>query len=216
MDSVVIAYQKFRSPEAAQPLLALLDEQRIAYEAHHAPARFSAVLGTTSAEQFVVSLLPKDFTRVRQLEEAQAAASQPDLPSDYYLFGFSNPELWELLGQPDAWSSRDVALAAQLLRERGQNVSDDILQHLRDLHAKNLAAPNPRPTAWIVAGYLLALLGGVFGLGIGWSLWRYRKTLPDGRQVPGFAPADRAHGRRILWLGAAGVVFWVAVRIMAG
>lgn len=216
MDSVVIAYQKFRSPEAAQSLLALLDEKRVAYETHHAPPRFSAVLGTTSAEQFVVSLLPEDFTRVRRLEEAQAVASPPNLPSDYYLFQFSNPELWELLGQPDAWSSHDVALAAQLLRERGQDVSDATLHNLRARHTARLAVPNPRPTGWIVVGYGLALLGGVFGLGIGWSLWRYRKTLPDGRQVPGFAPADRAHGRRILWLGVAGVVFWVAVRIMAG
>jgi len=216
MDSVVLAYQKFPTPEAAQPLLALLDAQRIAYEAHHSRQRFNAVLGTTSAEQFVVSLLPEDFTRVRQLEESQAASTPSDFPSDYYLFKFTNQELWELLSQPDAWSSHDVALATQVLRERGQDVSDHILQNLRALHTENLATPNPRPTAWIVAGYLLALAGGVFGLGIGWSLWRYRKTLPDGRQVPGFAPADRAHGVRILWLGVAGVVFWVAVRIVAG
>ncbi|MFD1466865.1 hypothetical protein ACFQ48_01415 [Hymenobacter caeli] len=216
MGSVVIAYQKFRSPEAAQPLLALLDAHRVAYETDHLPARFSAVLGTTSAEQFVVRLLPEDFTRVRRIEEAQAAAALPNFPSDYYLFKFSTPELWELLGQPDAWSSHDVALAAQVLRERGQDVSDQILQNLRAQHTARLAAPNPSPTAWIAAGYGLALLGGVFGLGIGWSLLRYRKTLPDGRQVPGFAPADRAHGRRILWLGAAGVVFWVAVRVMMG
>lgn len=216
MDSAVLAYQKFRSPEAAQPLLALLDAHRIAYETHHAPPRFSAVLGTTSAEQFVVSLLPGDFTHVRQLEEAQAAASPAELPSDYYLFNFTNQELWELLSQPDAWSSHDVALAAQVLRERGEEVSDRILQNLRARHTENLAAPNPRPTAWIVTGYLLALAGGVFGLGIGWSLWRYRKTLPDGRQVPGFAPADRAHGVRILWLGVAGVLFWVAARVLAG
>lgn len=216
MDSVVIAYQKFPSPEAAQPLLTLLDAHRIAYEAHHTRPRFNAVLGITAAEQFVVSLLPKDFTRVRQLEESQAASTPSNFPSDYYLFSFTNQELWELLGQPDAWSSHDVALAAQLLRERGQEVTNRILQDLRILHTENLAAPNPRPTAWIVAGYVLALLGGVFGLGIGWSLWRYRKTLPDGRQVPGFAPADRAHGVRILWLGVGGVIFWVAVRIMAG
>ncbi|MGI4885186.1 MAG: hypothetical protein ACRYFR_09530 [Janthinobacterium lividum] len=216
MDSVVIAYQNFPTPEAAQPLLALLDAHRIAHEAHHTRPRFSAVLGTTSAEQFVVSLLPEDFARVRQLEESQAASTPSNFPSDYYLFTFTNQELWELLSQPDAWSSHDVALTTQLLRERGEDVSDHILQNLRARHTENLAAPNPRPTAWIIAGYVLALAGGVFGLGIGWSLWRYCKTLPDGRQVPGFAPADRAHGVRILWLGVAGVLFWVAVRVLAG
>ena len=59
------------------------------------------------------------------------------------------------------------------------------------------------PTGWIIAGYVLALLGGFISMGIGWSLWRYRKTLPDGRQVPGFSENDRYQGRVILLLGGA-------------
>ena len=210
----MLVYHTYPNRAVAQSLLTLLDEQRIAYTIDHAPARFSAALGMASAEQFVVSLRPEDFTRVRQLEEDHAEDSLAELPADYYLFQFSNAELWDLLAQPAAWSSHDVALAARLLRERGETVTDDTLQTLRLYNTATLAAPDPSPTGWIIAGYALAVLGGVFGMGIGWSLRRYRKTLPDGRQVPGYAEADRAHGTRMLALGAVGLVFWLVVRTL--
>lgn len=209
-----IAYHAYPNPAVAQDLLALLEEQHILYKQHYAPPRFSVITGTTTAEEFVISLRPEDFTRVRALEEAQADAALAQLPSDYYLFGFSNAELWELLRQPAAWSSHDVALASRLLRERGETVTDDRLRQLRQQHTEALAAPAPSPTGWIVAGYALALLGGVIGVGIGWSLWHYRKTLPDGRQVPGYSARDQAHGRRIFWLGVGFVALYLALRLL--
>lgn len=71
----LFACHAYPSPAVAEPLVALLDEHGIAYQAHHAPARFGAVLGATSTEQFVVvSLRPRDFGRVRQMEDRQASA----------------------------------------------------------------------------------------------------------------------------------------------
>ena len=216
----LIAYYAYPNPAVAQNLLTLLDEQQILYTTDHAPARFNAALSVTSTEQFVVRLRPDDFTRVRQLEEQQAAAALAidELPSDYYLFTFSNAELWELLGQPNAWSSHDVALASRLLRERGETITDDALQTLRAQHTAALAVPDPSPTGWIVAGYALALMGGVIGMAIGWSLWRYRKTLPDGREVPGFSENDRYQGRVILVLGGATLALelglWLLMKLL--
>ena len=206
-----LAYQTYPNPALAQDVLALLDAHRIPYRTHHAPARFSAVLGTTTAEQFVLSLPPADFTRVRQLEEAQAGDTLAQLPVDYYLFQFSNAELWDLLAQPAAWSSHDVALAGRLLRERGEPVAEATLRDLRQQHTAALATPDPPPTGWLLAGYAFALLGGLLGIGIGWGLWHYRKTLPDGRQVPGYDAATRAHGRQILVLGIGSLLGWLAL-----
>ncbi len=210
----LITYRTFPNLAVAAPLLALLDDQRIAYATDHAPARFNAALGVASDEQFVVRLRPDDFTRVRQLEEQQAADSLGELPSDYYLFAFSNAELWELLAQPDAWSSHDVALATRLLRERGETVTDAALLALRTQHTAMLAAPDASPTGWIVAGYALSVLGGILGMAIGWSLWRYRKTLPDGRTVPGFSEIARYHGRVMLALGSATLALGLGLRLL--
>ncbi len=217
--SDLLTFRTYPNPAVAAPLLALLDEARIAYTTDHALARFNAALGVASDEQFVVRLRPGDFRDAHLLEEYQASIDldTSELPNDHYLFGFSNAELWELLAQPAAWSAPDVALAARLLRERGEAVTDEILQALRTQHTAALAAPDPSPTGWIVAGYALALLGGVIGMAIGWSLWRSRKTLPDGRQVPGFSEGDRYHGRVILAFGSATLgltlLLWVLARL---
>jgi hypothetical protein len=210
----LLVYQTYPNQAVAQGLLALLDEQRIAYTTDHAPARYNAALGMASEENFVVRLRPDDFTRVRQLEEKQATDSLGELPTDYYLFAFGNAELWELLGQPDAWSSHDVALATRLLRERGETVTDEALLALRARHTAALAAPNASPTGWIVAGYAFSVLGGILGMAIGWSLWRYRKTLPDGRTVPGFSAADRYHGRVMLALGGTTLALALVLRLL--
>ena len=209
-----IVYHTYPNPAVAQPLLTLLDAQAVLHKTSHLPPYFNAIFATTVAEQFVVSLRPEDFTRVRALEEAQAATALAELPSDYYLFDFSNAELWELLREPAAWSSHDVALASRLLRERGETVTDNALQALRQQHNDTLARPAPSPTGWIVAGYVLALLGGVFAIGIGWSLWHYRKTLPTGEQVPGYSAPDIAHGQRIFWLGLTVFILSLAMRML--
>jgi len=212
--SDLLAYHSYPNPAVAQSLVALLEEHGIEFKTHHAPARFSAVLGATTPEQFVVSLRPEDFVRVRQLEESHAADSLAELPADYYLFGFSNAELWEVLSQPAAWSSHDVALASRLLRERGETVTEDTLKELRARHTASLATPSPSPTALILAGYVLALLGGLVGIAIGWSLRRHRKTLPDGRQVLAYSAADQAHGLRIMVLGTVVLLAWIALRLL--
>ena len=214
MPADLLVYQTYPNQAVAQGLLTLLDDQRIVYTTDHAPARFNAALGMASDEQFVVRLRPDDFTRVRQLEEKQAADSLGELPSDYYLFAFSNAELWELLAQPDAWSSHDVALATRLLRERGETLTDEALLALRTRHTAALAAPDASPTGWIVAGYALSVLGGILGMAIGWSLWRYRKTLPDGRTVPGFSETARYHGRVMLALGSATLALGLGLRLL--
>ena len=209
-----IAYHTYPNPAVAQSLLTLLDEQGILYQRHHTQPRFSVITGTSVAEQFVISLRPEDFTRVRELEEAQAATTLGELPVDYYLFSFSNAELWDLLREPAAWSSHDVALASRLLRERGETVTDETLRTLRQQHTAALAAPSPNSSGWVRAGYVLALLGGLLGVAIGWSLWHDRKTLPDGRQVATYSAADQAHGQRIFWLGVAVLLLVLALRLL--
>ena len=91
----LITFRTYPNPAVAQPLLALLDTQGVAYTIDHAAARFNAALGVASDEQFVLRLRPEDFTRVRQLEDEQAAAALAgaEVPADHYLFTFSNAEL---------------------------------------------------------------------------------------------------------------------------
>lgn len=215
MDSF-LAYQDFPSPEVAQPLLDLLRQHGVAFETNYEPARFSAVFGKTTTPHFVVRLHAADFEPVRQLEETANVRLLAQLPSDHYLFGFSDEELMELLARPDEWNGLDVALASRLLRERGRDVSPEAVQQLRQRRVAELARPADSSGAWIAAGYGFALLGGLVGLFIGLHLFSHQKILPDGRRVPAFSAADRRHGRRIFALSLASVLLWTGIQVAYG
>ncbi|MGI4834764.1 MAG: hypothetical protein ACRYFK_15015 [Janthinobacterium lividum] len=56
-----------------------------------------------------------------------------------------------------------------------------------------------------MAGYGLALLGGLFSSLVGAQLYFHRRALPDGRRTYAYSAPDQAHGLQMLVLGA--VVF---------
>jgi hypothetical protein len=200
-------FQTFASAEAAQPLLAALEQQGIV--AHTAFDNGQMAFDPSFANnhltsKFTVKLALADFEQGSQLlaDLNKDALSQAN-PS-HYLFAFSDEELFDLLVKPDEWSAFDVALASQLLRQRGRDISADTLQLLRRHRVATLAKPDSYHDheAWIIRGYLSALLGGFFGVLIGYQLYTHYKQLPDGRRVPAYSPRDRVHGMRIMVLGA--------------
>ncbi|MDJ0366628.1 hypothetical protein QMK33_15835 [Hymenobacter sp. H14-R3] len=213
------AFQTFASAEAAQPLLAMLAQQGIVArtDADNGQMAFdSSFANNRLVSKFTVKLQLADFERGGQLlaDVNQHAISQAD--PNHYLFTFSDEELFDLLVKPDEWSSFDVALAGQLLRERGHDVSADTLRLLRQHRVAELAQPDKDHKMWILGGYVSALLGGFFGLLIGYQLYFHRKELSDGRYVPAYSPTDRVHGLRILVLSIIMLLLLVSVRVMQG
>lgn len=209
-------FQTFASAEAAQPLLALLARQGIAARtaADNGQVAFDPSFANNQlTSKFIVKLQLADFERASQLlaDLNQHALSQAD--PDHYLFGFSDEELFDLLVKPDEWSSFDVALAGQLLRQRGRDVSADTLRLLRQHRVAELAQPDKDHKTWILGGYISALLGGFFGLLIGYQLYFHRKLLPDGRRVYAYSAHDRVHGLRILVLAIIMLLLVVSLRI---
>ncbi|WBA42118.1 hypothetical protein [Hymenobacter canadensis] len=213
MPSEFIQYQTFLTAEAAQPLLQLLKQQEIPFETSSDQHSFDPAFAYNATRaQFTVKLRQQDFLTARGLEAAVNEQRTTEVEDDHYLFGFTDDELFDILAKPDEWSNFDVTLARRILQQRGRDVSEDTVQLLRQNRLAALARPEKSQRTWIVAGYALALLGGVIGLFIGWHLASHKKLLPDGRQVPAFAAADQTHGRRILALGAVSLVIWTALR----
>lgn len=210
-------FQTYATAEDAQPLLAVL-------AAHHIEARTNTDNGKLAVDPafanneriatFLVKLQVADFEPARRLLDDlnQAAVTQAD--PGHYLFGFSDTELFDVLTKPDEWSSFDVALASHLLRQRGRDVSADTLALLRQHRVAELARPEESHKAWIALGYFSALLGGAFGLLIGWQLQFHRKTLPDGRRVFAYSDGDRKHGLRILILGMVVLGGIIVLRVL--
>ena len=55
---------------------------------------------------------------------------------------------------------------------------------------------------------VIAVVGGVAGLFLGWSYWRSTKTLPNGERVPSYDEASRKHGKQIFYAGVGFAVLY--------
>ena len=210
-----LPYQSFANAAVAQGLLTLLRHHHILYEPALDEPAFSLNMAYNPTDtRFVVRLRADDFEAAQQLEDAlnQHLTTRPD--PGHYLFAFTDEELFDILVKADEWNSYDVALAGQLLRQRGREVSADTIRLLRQHRMDELARPEPTQKTWIVAGYFFAILGGFLGLLIGWHLHYHSKTLPNGTQVRAFSARDRVHGYRILLLSVFGLFISILLRII--
>lgn len=200
--SAFLQYQSFISPDAAQPLIELLFKHGILFETDYDKPAYDPKMAFNEAEnRFVVRLQPADFQTARALEDQAGEDLAATADPDHYLFGFTDDELFEVVVKRDEWSSLDVALAGRILRQRGRDVTPDTMRLLRQYRAVELTKPEAGQKSSIIAGYLLALLGGVIGIIIGLNLLYAKKKLVDGSQGPAYSEADRAHGFRIILLG---------------
>lgn len=212
-------FQTYSSPTAAQPLLAALDRENIPYQTEYDAGQTSSALdasfGTSqNIHKFVVKVPLAEFERAQTVLADLYRAALDQLDPGHYLFSFTDDELFDMLARPDEWSGLDVALAGQLLRQRGRDISPDTLRLLRQRRVAELARPDADNSGRIIAGYLTALLGGFLGIFFGADLYFSRRQLASGQYVPTYSPADRVHGLRILVLSAVMFVVLFAVRLL--
>jgi hypothetical protein len=208
-------FQTYASAEAAQPLLAALAQQGLDYRTSVDNGQLAfdpSFANNRLISKFIVKLRLADFERGSQVLETLNADALSQVSSGHYLFKFSDEELFDIVMKPDEWSAFDVTLATQLLRQRGRDISPDTLRLLRQHRVAELAQPDQEHRAWVAGGYIMARLGGLFGVMIGYQLYFHRKQLPDGRRVYAYSAADRVHGLRILVLAAVSLVGWLALR----
>jgi hypothetical protein len=152
-----------------------------------------------------------DFEKANKIQEDQADEILLNINKDHYLFEFTNEELHEILEKPDEWNPIDYKLAQKLLKERGQEVNENLLKSLKQERINELSKPEKGQGSWIIIGYIFSLLGGFLGILIGWFLWTLMKTLPTGEKIYLYSENDRKHGKRIFIIGM--IVFPVALII---
>lgn len=136
------------------------------------------------------------------------------LSSDHYLHGFSDAELMDILLHSDEWSMEDVFGAQQVLGQRGKAVPDDLIAAARASRIRGLRNPAPPQTAFVVLGYVSALLGGLLGIAIGWYINTAMKILPNGERVPVYRIEDRRHGARLFAIGVTVALGLLAYRLV--
>ncbi len=210
MEPEFITYQKFNDPAFAEELTAQLDEHGIKYLVEEESFRFDPSLVLSNApKEYAVKIKSEDFEKVNDLLKLNEAKNVEGVEKDYYLFSFTDDELMEVITKADEWSAFDVVLSRKILIDRGKAISDNEITQIHEQRVEELRKPDPPQTFWIVVGYAASLLGGVIGIFIGWHIYTYKKTLPDGERVYGYTGRDRWHGRAIFYLSI--VVFAAAI-----
>jgi len=123
-----------------------------------------------------------------------------ELDPDYYLFTFSNEELNEIIQKPDEWSNQDYVIAKKILRDRGENITDEDIQGIRSARLNELSRPEQEESSWIFLGYLMSVVLPVAGLVMGILFSTSKKVLPDGNKLLIYDSKTRSHGSKMIFI----------------
>jgi hypothetical protein len=200
---MITVFRKYPTQQQAEDTLALLTRHRVpaSLVVNNAVGLLDAnFLGSPVINKYEVKIAPVDFERAEKILAAYVAESMENIEEDYYLYTFSEEELYEVLTNADEWSEYDYQLAQTILRQRGKPVLPEQLVKLKKQRLAQLAHPEPNQRGWIIAGYIFAALGGLLGIFIGYHIWTSRKILPNGEQVYSYQETDRKHGKTIFVL----------------
>jgi len=215
MTTDFVTFQRFNDRTAALALAETFRENGIECGLEDVSENFDVSFANNEINKdFRIKLKPVDFERADTLLLQLAEKDLADIDPGYYIFDFSNEELEEIIEKQDEWSSLDFLLAKKILKERGVEVNVSQMQAFKEKRLEALAKPEESPKVLIVAGYILAFLGGLIAIIIGAYLRTHKRTLPNGERVFGYAASDRAHGERILIIGVLGLILSAVYQFM--
>ncbi len=216
MNDQFLTYRKFTDLALAENLATTLKDNNIEFELEDNSAVLynpAMIADEMFSNEFCVKVRKEDFEKVDALLTDVAEGSIDEVDPDHYLFAFTNDELMEVLINYDEWNTFDVALARKLLMDRGCTINDQEMASIKQARIKELEKPEKPQTTWVILGYVFVLLGGVLGMFIGWHLSRYKRTLPNGKQIYAYQESDRIHGQRIFVLGIVLLVITLGYKI---
>lgn len=216
MNDTFSVFRKYPIIEQAKELEMLLSENniKVLLTDNIAPIDPS-FSGSTLQNQFEIKIPVSDFEKAEKILQKDAEKLIDAVEKDYYLFSFSDDELYEILLKSDEWNEFDYSLAQKILTERGKSIDEDLLKALKKQRIELLSQPEENQRPWIITGYVLAFFGGFLGIVIGYLLWTSKKTLPDGQKVFSYNENDRKHGKSIFYIGLIIIPFYMAIKILA-
>jgi hypothetical protein len=207
-------FEKYPSVENAAALVALLEEHGIEYKLEENRRGFDPTFAHHPfITDVVVKVRPGDFARVHQLMEENAMHQTMDPDEAHYLRQFSTEELLEVLRKPEEWSKNDVALARRMLEEQGVAIPTEEVRQWQEAHREEIRKPVAGSRGWIIAGFLLALLGGWIAIAMGWNYYANTKTDPTGQKYPTYDPPTRRTGLIMMGVGSLSLVTWWLFRL---
>ncbi len=212
-----VVFQSFPNKQSAMDFISILIENDILYEYEEFFTIPSSTFITEneSIKVIQVKIQQKDFRKVDQILTDMNQDEFNDLPAEYYLLSFGKDELLEVIEKSDEWSKFDYLLAIKLLKEKGVEVNETSINKMKEERLDSLSEPDKNQIFWIVLGYVSALLGGLFGVFIGYHLFTSKKVVPNGDKVFRYTATNRKHGQIIFGIGSVLFVIVLLLRILS-
>jgi hypothetical protein len=210
MQDKFLTFKRLNDEAAADDLTQHLKEFDIPFIIEDTDKFFDPTFARDPMQRDIfIKLHPQDFVKAQQRLDEYYKGLIKNINSDYYLFGFTNDELIDILAKPDEWGDFDRQLSEQILKNRGVAIAAEQLAALKNKRHDELSKPASSGNNWVVVGSLMLCLGGFVAMFVGWHLYKSKKTLPDGSSIYIFNEADRQKGKLIFIL--ASIVFALTI-----
>lgn len=205
---LTFSLRKVRSLEEAESIVVALDAKGIPAEMILDGGIVDPIfIGSTPSNKYEILVREEDKESADVIFWQWAQDAIDQIPKTYHLYDYSSAELTQILVESTEWNELDVLLAEKILRDRKVDINLGEIEQHRVARKKKLAEPQNGQTAWIVIGYIFAVLGGFIGMLLGYSLWKARKRMPDGEKMPAYTEDVRNHGK---------IIFFIALVVFSG
>ena len=212
MSQNYVSFKKYPDAKEARAIQQLLIDNGIECTFIDGGSAMGSAMSGELSKEYELQLHPDNFEQAQTLLEKEAEGMIANLPEDYYLLSFTNEELHDVVVKHYEWSEFDYMLARKLLAERGHGIDDAHIKSMRIEELNQLAKPEKDQKGWVIAGYVLALLGAFLGIVTGYVLWTSQKTLPNGEMVYTYSEKDRKSGKNIFILSIVMALIYIALR----
>jgi len=209
--SSFVTYRKFKNSTEALPFLQKLDENNVQYYVENIapPVDVTFTGGNQMEDTIAVKISPDQFDKADQIMMLEAQQLKELLPHDYYLYGFTDQELEDILRNFDEWNEMDYIWANKILQERDRHYSDEDLTRMKSEKIAKLRTPEKGDSFWMAMGFLASISGGLLGILMGYHYLKFKKTLPNGERVKAYTEDTRRKGKLMYLLGIAFLIFYL-------
>lgn len=210
-----------------EEVASILDVHSINYEVISNEKDFNPNFITDTNKIDYQLLIDKDDFDVANKAISDYYARETSMPEGYYLLDYSNDELKEILSKKDEWNEFDYGAANKILKDRGENITDEELNSIDKSRLDFLRNEYENPQEvknYIIIGYIFAIVGCLLSLiwgmlifvsyAIAVAIIKLRKQLPSGESIYYFNGKDRKHGKRILILSLVFTSIWISIFII--
>lgn len=210
-----ITFHKFNLLEDAQELISTLKKNDIKVQIEDtSPPVDITFSGNQLQNEIRIKVKQSDVGIANQILEKQAEQLIDKFPNDYYLYDFTDNELIEIIEKSDEWSKEDYMLSQKILKDRGNEISKEEIEKIKQKRIEYLRTPEKGHIGWLIFGFISAVLGGLLGIFIGWFHWDFKKTDPTGQQFYAYDQQTRKTGQIIFWIGLVATICWIYYTIL--